>query len=79
MDYEDILYEETALDAGTIALPHYDGNGMFLSLGNQSVNPHVGLLFVDFSAPRRLRLAGRARSRPEGAAAGRARTSERCA
>jgi uncharacterized protein len=48
------------LDAHTIAFPNYDGNGMYLSMGNLAVNPHVGLLFVDFTAqrPARLRLNG---------------------
>jgi len=48
------------LDASTIAFPNYDGNGMYLSIGNVLVNPHVGLLFVDFTAqrPSRLRLNG---------------------
>lgn len=46
------------LDERTIAFPSYDGNGMFLSLGNALRNPHVGLLFVDFERQRRLRLNG---------------------
>jgi predicted pyridoxine 5'-phosphate oxidase superfamily flavin-nucleotide-binding protein len=48
------------LDATTIAFPNYDGNGMYLSMGNLAVNPHVGLLFIDFTAqrPSRLRLNG---------------------
>ena len=44
----------------TLAFPSYDGNGMFLSLGNVMANPHVGLLFLDFEQPRRLRVLGRA-------------------
>jgi predicted pyridoxine 5'-phosphate oxidase superfamily flavin-nucleotide-binding protein len=50
------------LDAITIAFPNYDGNGMYLSMGNLALNPHVGLLFVDFTArrPSRLRLNGAA-------------------
>jgi uncharacterized protein len=44
----------------TLAFPSYDGNGMFKSVGNILVNPHVGLLFVDFEKPRRLRVNGRA-------------------
>ena len=44
----------------TLAFPSYDGNGMFKSLGNILVNPHVGLLFVDFENPKRLRVNGRA-------------------
>ncbi len=44
-----------------IAFPDYDGNGMFKSLGNIAVNPGVGLLFISFDKPRRLRVAGTAR------------------
>ena len=46
------------LDESTIAFPCYDGNGMFLSMGNALANPRVGLLFVDFERPSRLRLNG---------------------
>ncbi len=46
------------LDEHTIAFPSYDGNGMYLSMGNALVNPKVGLLFVDFEGRRRLRLNG---------------------
>lgn len=50
------------LDEHTVAFPSYDGNGMYLSMGNLLVNPHVGMLFVDFTAerPSRLRLNGMA-------------------
>ena len=48
------------LDATTVAFPIYDGNGMFLSAGNMGVNPHVGMLFMDFSGGTRLRLNGTA-------------------
>jgi len=48
------------VDAQTLAFPSYDGNGMFRSLGNVLVNPRVGLLFIDFEQPRRLRVQGRA-------------------
>lgn len=48
------------VDERTIAFPDYDGNGMFRSLGNVVVNPHVGLLFIDFAAPTRLRVSGTA-------------------
>jgi uncharacterized protein len=45
-----------------LAFPDYDGNGMFKSLGNVTVNPHVGLLFIDMhERPRRLRVNGEAR------------------
>ncbi len=48
------------LDEHTIAFPNYDGNGMYLSMGNLLENPHVGMLFIDFLAarPARLRLNG---------------------
>ena len=46
------------LDERTIAFPSYDGNGMYLSIGNALVNPHVGLLFVDFEGRKRMRLNG---------------------
>jgi predicted pyridoxine 5'-phosphate oxidase superfamily flavin-nucleotide-binding protein len=48
------------LDERALAFPNYDGNGMFLSAGNLSVNPHVGLLFIDFvsARPKRLRVSG---------------------
>jgi uncharacterized protein len=50
------------LDERTVAFPNYDGNGMYLSMGNLLVNPRVGMLFVDFTAerPSRLRLNGEA-------------------
>jgi predicted pyridoxine 5'-phosphate oxidase superfamily flavin-nucleotide-binding protein len=48
------------LDERTLAFPGYDGNGMFLSLGNVLVNPEVGLLFICFERRRRLRLNGTA-------------------
>jgi predicted pyridoxine 5'-phosphate oxidase superfamily flavin-nucleotide-binding protein len=48
------------LDPRTLAWTDRDGNGMFLSLGNVAVNPRVGLLFMDWEAPRRLRVHGRA-------------------
>lgn len=44
-----------------LAFPDYDGNGMFRSLGNLVVNPHVGLLFIRAGEKRgRLRVNGRA-------------------
>ncbi|WP_158555217.1 pyridoxamine 5'-phosphate oxidase family protein [Fulvimarina endophytica] len=45
---------------GELAVPNYDGNGMFMSLGNIAANPKVGLLFIDFERPHRLRVHGRA-------------------
>jgi len=44
-----------------LAFPDYDGNGMFRSLGNLRVNPHLGLLFIRTGEKRgRLRVNGRA-------------------
>jgi uncharacterized protein len=50
------------VDSQTVAFPNYDGNGMYLSMGNVVENPNVGLLFIDFAGnpPRRLRLNGTA-------------------
>ncbi len=48
-------------DAGTLLFPCYDGNGMFYSMGNVAAAPEVGLLFMNFEKPFRLRVQGRAR------------------
>ena len=48
------------IDERTLIFPNYDGNGMYLSLGNASENPHVGLLFIDFENQKRLRVNGTA-------------------
>jgi predicted pyridoxine 5'-phosphate oxidase superfamily flavin-nucleotide-binding protein len=48
------------LDPHTIAFPSYDGNGMYLSMGNVLANPRVGLLFIDFERGKRMRLNGEA-------------------
>ena len=52
------------LDEHTLAFPCFDGNGMFLSAGNVSGTGHVGMLFMDFVTPRRLRVNGTARIEP---------------
>ncbi len=46
------------VDARTLAFPSYDGNGMFLSLGNLRATAKIGMLFVDFEQPNRLRVNG---------------------
>jgi predicted pyridoxine 5'-phosphate oxidase superfamily flavin-nucleotide-binding protein len=46
------------LDATTLAFPCYDGNGMFYSMGNLIGNDKVGMLFVSFEQPHRLRVQG---------------------
>ena len=48
------------LDAQTLAFPSYDGNGMYLSMGNIAGKPEFGFLFIDLEKPFRLRLQGRA-------------------
>ncbi len=48
------------LDDRTLAFPDYDGNGMYRSWGNLLVNPAIGLLFLDFETPKRLRVNGSA-------------------
>jgi len=48
------------LDDRTLAIPDYDGNGQYRSWGNVLANPHVGLLFIDFESPKRLRVNGTA-------------------
>lgn len=46
----------SVLDATTIAFPNYDGNGMFLSMGNIADTAKIGLLFMDFETPNRIRM-----------------------
>lgn len=46
----------TALDERTLLFPSYDGNGMFLSMGNIAASARIGLLFIDFETPHRLRV-----------------------
>jgi len=43
-----------------LAFPSYDGNGMYLSMGNLSATGALAMLFIDFEDPKRLRLTGRA-------------------
>lgn len=46
------------IDNKTLAFPLYDGNGMFYSAGNIAGTRKVGLLFMDFERPNRLRVQG---------------------
>jgi len=48
------------IDDRTLAFPDYDGNGMYRTWGNVLVNPYIGLLFLDFENPRRIRVNGTA-------------------
>lgn len=50
----------TVLDDRTLAFPNYDGNGMYLSMGNVAATNAVGMLFVDFEQQCRMRIDGRA-------------------
>jgi uncharacterized protein len=51
----------TVLDDTTLAFPNYDGNGMYLSMGNVMETQAVGMLFIDFERQRRMRVDGTAR------------------
>lgn len=46
------------LDEHTLVFPNYDGNGMYLSMGNVAETSHVGMLFIDFENQKRLRVNG---------------------
>src|SRR3990172_9431147 len=48
------------VDDHTIAFPNYDGNGMYLSMGNVLKTKQVGILFIDFENQHRMRLNGEA-------------------
>ena len=43
-----------------LAFPHFDGNGMYMSLGNIADRAKIGMLFIDFERPQRLRVRGEA-------------------
>jgi uncharacterized protein len=49
------------VEPGALVFPAFDGNGMFLTLGNIATTAQVGLLFISFESPRRLRVQGTAR------------------
>jgi uncharacterized protein len=48
------------LDSNTLIFPSYDGNGMFLSMGNIVGNANIGMLFISFQMPHRIRVQGTA-------------------
>jgi hypothetical protein len=48
------------LDSNTLIFPSYDGNGMFLSMGNILGNANIGMLFISFQTPHRIRVQGTA-------------------
>ena len=55
----------TVVDDRTLAFPNYDGNGMYLSMGNVDATHRVGLLFIDFERQDRMRVDGTAEIRHE--------------
>jgi predicted pyridoxine 5'-phosphate oxidase superfamily flavin-nucleotide-binding protein len=46
------------VDDTHLMFPSYDGNGMYLSMGNITAHPQIGFLFIDFERPFRLRAQG---------------------
>lgn len=48
------------IDAKTLVFPNYDGNGMYMSMGNIAQNMEVGMLFISFEKPHRIRVQGTA-------------------
>lgn len=44
------------VDNSTLVFPSYDGNGMFLSMGNIAATTKIGMLFIDFEVPNRVRV-----------------------
>ena len=52
------------VDPRTLAFPNYDGNGMFLSMGNIAQSRKVGMLFIDFERPAADAAVGRRRGSP---------------
>ncbi len=49
------------LDDSTLVFPGFDGNGMLYSIGNIQGQGNVGLLFMDFETPHRVRVQGTAK------------------
>ncbi len=48
------------VDPTTLVFPSYDGNGMYFSMGNIAKSAEIGLLFISFERPHRIRVQGRA-------------------
>ncbi|WP_330111093.1 pyridoxamine 5'-phosphate oxidase family protein [Methylophaga thalassica] len=46
------------IDENTLAFPSFDGNSMFLSMGNILQTNKIGMLFIDFERQARLRING---------------------
>ncbi|MBS1990073.1 MAG: pyridoxamine 5'-phosphate oxidase family protein [Cyanobacteria bacterium SZAS LIN-3] len=50
------------IDETHIRFPDYSGNNMFNTLGNLSINPNLGMLFIDFNSGNTLQISGQAES-----------------
>jgi hypothetical protein len=48
------------IDEHTLAFPWFDGNGQFMGAGNIVSHGKVGMLFIDFQNPHRIRVNGTA-------------------
>ena len=48
------------IDPKTVVFPSYNGNGRYHSMGNIGSTSKIGMLFLDFETPNRLRLQGEA-------------------
>ncbi|NMG19064.1 pyridoxamine 5'-phosphate oxidase family protein [Brasilonema bromeliae] len=48
------------VNSNKLVFPDYTGNNMFQTFGNLVVNPHAGLLFIDFEHGHTLQLTGKA-------------------
>ena len=49
------------VDETTLLFPCFDGNGMWLSMGNIADHPKIGMLFINTVEPHRIRIQGNAR------------------
>jgi uncharacterized protein len=48
------------VDEKTLVFPSYDGNGRYHSMGNIGATNKIGMMFLDFESPNRLRVQGEA-------------------
>lgn len=46
------------MDSDHLRVPDYPGNSLFNTLGNFALNPHAGMLFLDFATNRQLMVTG---------------------
>jgi len=53
-------FVQVAADGASLSFPDYPGNRMFQTLGNITVQPRAGLLFVDWETGATVQLTGRA-------------------